>query len=352
MQRWAADSVRWAVFALLGLSSAGCAAFSESVSEGRIPTLLFKRDPAAIGAPAVESVPFTGDGQGEAAPAEGRHLTGASLLSAEEPSSDQPGDPGAKTQASGEAPPGEPARPEAPAETDEPYDPFAKADEQAAVEIEEYDPWEPFNTAMFEFNRKFDKYLLKPVATAYDTVMPDPLERGIGNLFHNIRVVPRLINNVAQAKFKGAGLEVGRFLINTTVGIGGLFDPAKNLFGLDTPDEDTGQTLGAYGVKPGPYLVLPLLPPLTVRDALGLVADFVLDPFNYFVFANIRVGQSGLVMHQTTASLGYIGMRSGEIVNERSLNLERFQGVEEATVDLYSAVRNAYLQKRTKAVRE
>lgn len=352
MQTLAIDPVRWVAFALLGLSSSGCAAFSESAFEGRIPSSLHKRNAAAIGVPAVESVPSSGDGQGGVALAEGRDEPGVGIPSVEQPSADQPTDPEAKTQAPEEAPLGEPIPPEAPVETDEPYDPFAKSDERGTAEIEEYDPWEPFNMVTFEFNWKFDRYVLKPVATVYDKVMPDPLERGISNLFHNMGVVPRLLNNVAQAKFKGAGLEVGRFLINSTIGIGGLFDPAKHLFGLDTPDEDTGQTLGVYGIKPGPYLVIPLLPPMTLRDAAGLVADFVLDPVNYFLFANIRVGQHGLVMHQFTAWMGNFGMRVGQIVNDRSLSLEKFQGVEEATVDLYSAVRNAYLQKRAKAVRE
>jgi phospholipid-binding lipoprotein MlaA len=178
------------------------------------------------------------------------------------------------------------------------------------------------------------------------------VELGIRNAFHNARVVPRLINNLLQGKFKGAGIEAARFLINSSFGIGGLFDFAKEVFDLDAPDEDTGQTLGFYGIKPGPYLVLPFLPPLTLRDAFGYAGDYMLDPINYFVFAVIRVGQPALVTHQTTATLGWFGMRAGEIVNERSINLELFQGVEEGTVDLYGAVRNAYLQRRARQIRE
>jgi phospholipid-binding lipoprotein MlaA len=237
-----------------------------------------------------------------------------------------------------------------PVEDEEPYDPF-KTEAERALE-EEYDPWEPFNVVMFEFNRKFDKYVLKPVAKVYDKILPDELERGISNAFHNVRFVPRLINNLLQGKLKGAGLEAGRFVINSSLGIGGLFDVAKNVFGMVTPDEDTGQTLGAYGIKPGPYLVLPLLPPLTLRDAFGYAGDYLLDPINYFVFAVVRVGQPALVTHQTTANLAWLGMRAGEIINERSINLETFQGVEESTVDLYGAVRNAYLQRRVKQIRE
>lgn len=231
------------------------------------------------------------------------------------------------------------------------YDPFARPEERAQ-EIEEYDPWEPFNVVMFNFNRKVDKYVLKPVAQVYDKVVPDEFERGLSNAIHNVRFVPRFINNLLQGKFKGAALEVGRFLINSTFGIAGFIDFAKEVFNMETPDEDTGQTLGVYGIKPGPYLVLPLLPPLTLRDAIGLVGDYALEPMNYFVFAVNRVGQPALITHQNTATFGLMGERAGEIINERSINLETFQGVEESTLDLYGAVRNAYLQRRAKQIRE
>lgn len=237
---------------------------------------------------------------------------------------------------------------------DEDYDPFAKEGESGAEE-EEYDPWASFNSKTFEFNRKFDKYVLKPVATGYEWVMPDPLERGIANMFRNVRFVPRLMNNLFQAKFKGAGVELGRFLINTTLGIGGLFDPAKNLLGMETPDEDFGQTLGAYGVNPGPYLILPFLPPLSLRDATGyLFVDLALDPLNYLVFPVMpyRFAGQPMLTTGTTAQIGWWSQRVGQVVNERAINLERFEGVEEATIDLYGAVRNAYLQTRAKAIRE
>lgn len=236
---------------------------------------------------------------------------------------------------------------------DEDFDPFAKKGESGVEE--EYDPWESFNSRMFEFNRKFDKYVLKPVATGYAWVMPDPLELGIANAFHNIRFVPRLMNNLFQAKLKGAGMELGRFLINSTLGIGGLFDPAKHLFGMGTPDEDFGQTLGAYGVGPGPYLILPLLPPLSLRDATGfLFVDLALDPFNYLVFPVMpyRFAGQPMLTEGTTAQIGWWSQRVGSVVNDRAINLETYEGVEEATLDLYGAVRNAYLQKRARAVRE
>ena len=230
------------------------------------------------------------------------------------------------------------------------FDPFAKADEGG----EEYDPWEPFNTFMFEFNRKLDKYALKPVAQGYDFVVPDFIQVGISNMFYNLRFPQRFLNNVFQGKAKGASIEVGRFLLNTTVGYAGFLDLAKEI-DLVTPDEDFGQTLGVYGVRPGPYLVVPFLQPFTVRDAAGYVADIFLNPINWLVAPIIEVeGIPSLIAHKnrTTTTLVQIGARVGEIVNERSRNLEKFQGVEEATLDLYTAVRNAYLQSRTRAIRE
>lgn len=148
---------------------------------------------------------------------------------------------------------------------------------------------------------------------------------------------------------------MGRFLINSTFGVAGFLDFAKEVLGLDTPDEDLGQTLGWYGVKPGPYLVLPFLPPFTLRDAIGYTGDIFLDPINYLVFPSIEIdGAPSLINHadRNTTTILQFSTRVEEILNERALNLETFQGVEEATIDLYGAVRNAYLQRRAKQIRE
>ncbi len=209
-------------------------------------------------------------------------------------------------------------------------DPF---DEETGERVD--DPWEAFNMKTFAFNRTVDRYIFKPVATGYDWIIPDPAEQAISNAFQNVRFVPRFLNNLLQGKGRGASIELGRFVINSTVGLAGFFDVAKDL-GLDPPDgEDTGQTLAAYGVKSGPYLVLPLLPPTTVRDGVGFLGDLAMDPLSFVV-----------------PFIPQISARSTEIVSERSRNLERFEGVEEATVDPYAAVRDAYLQKRAKAIQE
>jgi phospholipid-binding lipoprotein MlaA len=134
----------------------------------------------------------------------------------------------------------------------------------------------------------------------------------------------RLINSIFQGKFRGAGREVSRFVINSTLGVGGLADVARYQFHIEKSDVNSADTFGFYGAKPGPYLVLPFLPPFTVRGAVGYAVDLALDPVSYVLpFA------------------GSFGKTSEDIVNNRAVNLENYQSVEEATLDLYSAVRNA-----------
>ena len=211
-----------------------------------------------------------------------------------------------------------------------------EAEGAAAREELDQDPWEPFNEMMFSFNRNvFDRFLLKPVAVVWDALLPDPVQRSLKNAMDNLAAVRRVVNNVLQLKMEGTGREVARFTINSILGIAGLFDVAKDGFGIQQSDEDTGQTMGVYGIGPGPYLVLPFLPPMTVRDGIGLAADGAMNPLNYFIPFAATAGIYG-----TTA------------VNERSLNLDKFERVEETVVDLYSAVRNAYLQRRAAAIKE
>jgi phospholipid-binding lipoprotein MlaA len=201
---------------------------------------------------------------------------------------------------------------------------------------EEYDPWEPFNEKMFAFNRNVDRWVLKPVARGYMFVMPEPWQVMISNGFDNINVVPRLINSLLQGKWGGAGRELSRFLINSTAGIGGLFDPAKDFWGIQKSREDFGQTLGVWGTGPGPYLVLPFMEPLTVRDGIGKAVDGLMDPLSYLLpFIWDR-----------------LGMKIGDIINERALNYDLFQGFEESVIDMYSAVRHGYLQRRLQLIKE
>jgi len=206
----------------------------------------------------------------------------------------------------------------------------------AAGDDFDQDPWEGFNEKMFTFNREvLDRYLLKPAATAWDFLLPDLVQKSVQNFFDNLAVVRRVVNNALQGKATGAATELARFSINSTIGVGGLFDMAKVSFGIEQSDEDAGQTLGVWGAGPGPYLVLPFLPPLTVRDGIGYALDAAMTPYIYFAPWYATLGGSGT-----------------NIINERSLNLDRFERVAETTVDLYSAVRNAYLQRRAAAIRQ
>ena len=214
------------------------------------------------------------------------------------------------------------------------------------LETLETDPWESFNERMFRFNHEvLDRYFLKPVAKAWDFVLPDLVQRSLRNAVDNTNFMKRLINSLAQGKFVGASRELARASINTTIGIGGLFDVAGAGFGIKESDEDTGQTLGFYGVGPGPYLVLPLLPPMNVRDGLGSIVDRAMNPINYLIpfAANADAG--------TTAG-ALIGITLTDAINQRSLNLETFEGIEQAVIDLYSAVRNGYQQKREQMIKE
>jgi len=210
--------------------------------------------------------------------------------------------------------------------------------ESSGVPGEDFDsdPFEPFNEKMFWFNREvLDRFVLKPAATAWDFVLPNQVQKGIHNVFDNLAVVRRVVNNALQLKFAGAAKEAARFTINSTIGIVGFFDVAKEGFGIEQSDEDAGQTFGVWGIGPGPYLVLPFFPPLTVRDGIGYAVDAAMTPYVYFVPWYATLGGTATNM-----------------VNERSLNLDRFERVAESTVDLYGAVRNAYLQRRAAAIRQ
>ena len=214
-------------------------------------------------------------------------------------------------------------------------DPGEKITTKEEEELEEFDPWEKFNENMFEVNRKLDRYFLKPVAKVYNVIIPEPFQVLIANGFDNIGFVPRAVNSLLQGKWGGAGREVSRFLINSTAGIGGLFDAAK-YWNIEKSREDFGQTLAVWGSGPGPYLILPFFEPMTVRDGIGKGVDGAMNPLSYvlpFFWAGI-------------------GMKAGDTVNDRALNLELFQGFEESVIDMYSAVRNAYLRRREQLIKE
>lgn len=152
------------------------------------------------------------------------------------------------------------------------------------VSHQAYDPWEGFNRGMYTFNAKFDNYVFLPIVNGYKFIMPDFAEKGVSNFFNNINEVFVFANSLLQFKGKKSVNTLGRFVINSTVGIAGLIDVATSA-GIAAEDEDFGQTLGHYGFGPGPYMVLPILGPSNLRDATGtatkMAAFYFIDPFNF-----------------------------------------------------------------------
>jgi phospholipid-binding lipoprotein MlaA len=192
----------------------------------------------------------------------------------------------------------------------------------------EYDPWQGCNRKIFSFNDTLDEWVLEPVAKGWDFITPKPVEHGISNFFGNLRFPIDLVNNLLQGKGVGGAKTLGRFAINTTLGAGGFLDPASQL-GLGPQTEDFGQTLGVWGVGPGPYLVLPLLGPSSLRDAPALGVDAVTAITPFFIDSWILVGA-----------------RVVDVVNTRAQFLKEVADAKAASLDFYVFVRNAYLQRR------
>ena len=199
------------------------------------------------------------------------------------------------------------------------------------------DPLEPLNRAIFDFNLAIDKALLRPVAIAYRDVIPKPGRDGVRNFLDNLETPVVLANDVLQGSAQRAGTTVGRFAINSTIGIAGLFDAATG-FGFARHDEDFGQTLGVWGFPEGPYLVLPILGPSPLRDTVGLAVDYFLDPLTY-VFENNDVEWLSLVRY---------GVRA---VDSRSRNVETLDEIERTAIDFYATVRSLYRQQRLDEIR-
>ena len=195
----------------------------------------------------------------------------------------------------------------------------------------EEDPWESFNRPIFRCNDTVDTYALKPIAQGYRAVTPQFLEDGVHNVFGNIGDVGNLANNLLQGKLHNAGVDTGRLIFNTTFGVLGFFDVAKHM-GLRKSDEDFGQTLGVWGLNSGPYLVIPLLGPSTVRDATGRVPDSFLTPYPHMDHVPTRNVTRGVQVVDTRANL---------------LQAERL-----VSGDKYIFIRNAYLQSREFKVKD
>ena len=190
------------------------------------------------------------------------------------------------------------------------------------------DPLERYNRAMHNFNEGFDRRIFRPLAEGYVKVTPSPVRRSIGNFFSNLNDIWVMTNNLLQGKPGQSASDLSRVIWNTTVGIGGLFDVASHLE-LPKHNEDFGQTLGVWGVGSGPYLVLPLLGPSTVRDTAGRAVQWHYDPLGYWVSFESQVFLTGLNLLDSRASL----LRTTRLIDA-------------AALDSYSFTRDAYLQRR------
>lgn len=198
------------------------------------------------------------------------------------------------------------------------------------------DPLEPFNRAMYHFNDKLYFWVLKPVAQGYQKVVPEVVRIGVSNFFTNLAFPIRFGNSLLQADFNGATTELGRFLLNTLCGIGGLFDPASHEeINLAKQERDLAQTLGSYGLGQGIFINWPILGPSSPRDTAGLVGDLFLHPLTY-----INPWYAG------TAIKG-----SGK-VNDASFRIGDYESLKDAAIDPYVAIRDAYVQYRAHRVKE
>ena len=197
------------------------------------------------------------------------------------------------------------------------------------------DPLAPVNRVMFYINDKLLLWVIKPVAIGYRTVAPTMVRQGVSNFFDNLKMPIRLINSLLQGKIKGAGSELSRFVVNTTVGVLGFGDPAGHWLHLKPSDEDLGQTLGAWGIGNGLYIVWPILGPSTLRDTASIPEYFYLNPIGY--------------VKPTELSLG---ISAYEKINLASFTIEDYETLKASALDPYTFIRDLYIQSRNKKVSE
>jgi phospholipid-binding lipoprotein MlaA len=205
--------------------------------------------------------------------------------------------------------------------------------EEAPIQIA--DPLYPWNKAMYHVNDKLYFWLMKPLAQGYSAVIPEDMRISVSNFFQNITTPIRFVSSLLQLKIKKAGNELIRFLYNSTAGVCGLVDAAKEDLGIKQQDEDLGQTLGSYGIGHGFYIVWPFLGPSSARDTVGKVGDFFLDPVYY--------------INPTESA---VGITVYDKVNETSLHIGDYEDLKKSAIDPYISIRDAYLQHRKKQVEE
>ena len=207
--------------------------------------------------------------------------------------------------------------------------------ETSKVEDEIYDPFEPVNRAIFSFNNVADRVVLEPVAKGYKK-LPSPIQSGISNFLSNLRAPLVVVNQLLQGQGENAIQSSGRFIINSTVGLLGIFDVAEKI-GIEEKEEDFGQTLATWGVGDGFYIVLPLFGPSNMRDTSGMLITMVTDPINAYA---VSEGEAWLVPMRTAANA----------VDQRSKIIDEVNALRDNSVDYYAAVRSSYYQNRKAAI--
>ena len=207
--------------------------------------------------------------------------------------------------------------------------------ETTTIEDEIYDPFEPINRAIFSFNNVADRIILEPIAKGYKK-LPSPIQSGVNNFLSNLRAPLVVVNQLLQAQGQNAVQSSGRFLVNSTVGVFGLFDVAEKI-GLEEKEEDYGQTLATWGVGDGFYIVLPLFGPSNLRDTSGMLLTMITDPINAYA---VSEGEAWLVPMRTAANA----------VDQRSQIIDEVNALRDNSVDYYAAVRSSYYQNRNAAI--
>ena len=211
------------------------------------------------------------------------------------------------------------------------HDPFATEDAQEQPHVS--DPLERMNRTFFHFNEKFYHWVLRPVSKGYGTLAPKPVRESLERFFANVKFPIRLVNNVLEGRLKSAGIETTRFVVNTTVGVAGLFDPAAR-WNLQTQPADFDQTLAIYRVPTGIYLNWPIFGPSSVRGTVGRAGDVALSPSTYLPLR------------------WDLGVQGVEKTNLTSLHSDEYDALEEATLDPYVALRSAYFANRANAAKQ
>lgn len=222
----------------------------------------------------------------------------------------------------------------------QPMPQLAAADPQAAPAAAAADPLEPFNRTVYGVNWYLDHVFLRPVALTYRAGVPEPARNGVRNVLRNLKAPVVLVNDGLQGEWTRAETTAMRFLINTTVGLLGILDVAKDM-GYPYHDEDFGQTLAVHGAGTGPYLMLPLLGPSNLRDGVGLAVDWALDPFRLYA-ATQNPGWDPEALYART------GMT---VVDTREELLDPIEEIEASSIDTYAALRTMYHQRRIAAIR-